>query len=162
MSILKTVTRITFAAILMATSLAVSAQALGYGAPISTELAKKVTAAALVEARKNNWIMAVAIADPAGIPVYFERMDGVQNVAHDVAAAKARSAALFKRPTKIFQDEVAAGGLGLRYLSLPGVVAADGGVPLVFDGKIIGAIGVSGGSNVQDGQVALAGAAALK
>jgi uncharacterized protein GlcG (DUF336 family) len=88
-------------------------------------------------------------------------MDGTQHAAQDVAPAKARSAAAFRRATKAFQDDVAAGGLGLRYLSLPGVVAADGGVPLVIDGKIVGAIGISGGSNVQDGQVAAAGVAAL-
>ena len=76
--------------------------------------------------------------------------------------AKARSAALFRRATKAFQDDLAAGGHGLRYLSLPGVVAAEGGVPLVIDGKIVGAIGTSGGTYAQDGQVAVAGAAALK
>ena len=146
----------------MASAFEVSAQALPYGAPISIDNAKKVSAAVLAEARKNNWTMAVAITDPAGVLVYFERMDGTQNAAQDVAPAKARSAALFRRPTKGFQDDVAAGGLGLRYLSLPGVVAADGGVPLVIDGKIVGAIGISGGSNVQDGQVAMAGVAALQ
>ena len=152
----------TIVAILVASAFEVSAQALPYGVPISIDNAKKVSAAALGEARKNNWTMAVAITDPAGVLVYFERMDGTQNAAQDVAPAKARSAALFRRPTKGFQDDVAAGGVGLRYLSLPGVVAADGGVPLVIDGRIVGAIGISGGTNVQDGQVALAGVAALQ
>jgi glc operon protein GlcG len=151
----------TVAAIAVGASFGACAQALLYGAPIPMDSAKKVSAAAMAEARKNNWTMAVAITDPAGILVYYERMDGAQNAAQDVAPAKARSAALFRRPTKAFQDDVAAGGLGLRYLSLPGVVAADGGIPLVLDGKIVGAIGISGGSNVQDGQVAAAGAAAL-
>ena len=150
------------AAVLALFALGASAQALTYGAPISTENAKKAATAAIAEARKNNWTMAVAITDPAGTLVYYERMDGVQYAAPEVAPAKARSAALFRRATKGFQDDVAAGGMGLRYLSLPGVVAADGGVPLVIDSRIVGAIGISGGTNVQDGQVAVAGAAALQ
>lgn len=154
--------RAMIAAIVAASAFEASAQALPYGAPISIDNAKKVSAAALVEARKNNWTMAVAITDPSGTLVYFERMDGGQYAAPEVAPAKARSAALFRRPTKAFQDDVAAGGLGLRYLTLPGVVAADGGVPLVIDGKIVGAIGTSGGTGAQDGQVAVAGAAALQ
>jgi len=158
---LKPIALVMTAAVLVSSAFGVCAQAQQYGAPISMDIAKKASAAALAEARKNNWTMAVAITDPAGILVYYERMDGTQNAAQDVAPAKARSAALFRRPTKAFQDDVAAGGLGLRYLSLPGVVAADGGVPLVLEGKIVGAIGISGGSNVQDGQVAVAGAAAL-
>jgi glc operon protein GlcG len=162
LSTLKSIIKATIAALLAASAFGVSAQALPYGAAISMENAKKVSAAALAEARKNNWTMAVAITDSAGILLYFERMDGGQNAAQDVAPAKARSAALFRRPTKAFQDDLAAGGVGLRYLSLPGVVAADGGVPLVIDGKIVGAIGVSGGTYAQDGQVALAGAAALQ
>jgi glc operon protein GlcG len=162
LSRLKLIIQTTITAILAAVAFQVSAQALPYGAPISTDNAKKVSAAALAEARKNNWTHAVAITDPAGILVYFERMDGTQNAAQDVAPAKARSAALFKRATKAFQDDVASGGQGLRYLSLPGVVAAEGGVPLVIDGKIVGAIGTSGGTYAQDGQVAVAGAAALK
>jgi uncharacterized protein GlcG (DUF336 family) len=150
------------AAIVVTFAVVVAAQALPYGAAISIENARKVSTAAVAEARKNNWAMAVAVTDPAGILVHYERMDGTQNAAQDVAPAKARSAALFRRATKGFQDDVAAGGAGLRYLSLPGVVAADGGVPLVIDGKIVGAIGISGGTNVQDGQVAAAGAAALQ
>lgn len=152
----------TIAVVLLASAFEVSAQALSYGAAISIDNAKKVSAAAMAEARKNNWTMAVAITDPAGILLYFERMDGGQNAAQEVATAKARSAALFRRPTKAFQDDVAAGGQGLRYLSLPGVVAAEGGIPLVIDGRIVGAIGTSGGTYMQDGQVATAGAAALK
>jgi glc operon protein GlcG len=162
LSKLKSIIEATIAAILVASAFEISAQALPYGAPISIDNAKKVSAAALAEARKNNWTQAVAITDPAGILIYFERMDGAQNAAQDVAPAKARSAALFRRPTKAFQDDVAAGGIGLRYLSLPGVVAAEGGVLLVIDGKIVGAIGISGGTYAQDGQVALAGAAALQ
>jgi len=161
-STLKLAVQTTIAALLLTSAFQVSAQALPYGIPISSDNAKKVSAAALAEAVKNKWTMAVAITDPAGVLVYFERMDGTQNAAQDVAPAKARSAAMFKRATKAFQDDVAAAGVGLRYLSLPGVVAAEGGVPLVIEGRIVGAIGVSGGSYAQDGQVAVAGAAALK
>jgi len=162
LSKLKLIIQAGIATILVASAFEVCAQALPYGTPLSTENAKHVSAAALAEAKKNKWTMAVAITDPAGILVYFERMDGTQNAVQDVAIAKARSAALFRRPTKAFQDDVAAGGLGLRYLTLPGVVAAEGGIPLVIDGKIVGAIGTSGGTYAQDGQVAMAGVAALK
>jgi len=133
-----------------------------YGAPISLEDAKKAAAAALAEARKNNWAMAVAVVDIGGDLVYFEKMDGTQTGSVNVALGKARSAALFKRPTKVFQDIVAGGGNGLRILRLEGAVPIEGGVPLLMDGKIVGAIGLSGGTSDQDGQCAKAGAEALK
>ena len=133
-----------------------------YGAPVSLESAKKAAAAAVAEARKNNWTMAVAITDTAGDLVYFEKMDGTQTGSVNVAIGKARSAALFKRPSKVFQDVVAAGGGGLRILGLEGAVPIEGGLPLVMDGKIVGAIGLSGGAADQDGQCAKAGADALK
>jgi len=133
-----------------------------YGMAISLDNAKKAAAPALAEARKNNWAMAVAIVDTAGNLVYFEKMDETQTGSVAVAIAKARSAALFKRPTKAFQDTLAAGGEGLRILKLENAVAVDGGVPLVMDDKIVGAIGLSGGTSQQDGQCAQAGANALK
>ena len=133
-----------------------------YGVPISLESAKKAAAAAVAEARKNNWTMAVAITDAAGDLVYFEKMDGTQTGSVAVAIGKARSAALFKRPSKVFQDVLAGGGGGLRILGLEGAVPIDGGLPLVMDGKIVGAIGLSGGTSDQDGQVAKAGADTLK
>ncbi len=117
---------------------------------------------ALAEAVRNGLTMAVAIVDTAGYLVYFEKMDGTQTGSVDVAIAKARSAALFKRPTKAFQDTVAAGGEGLRVLGLPGAVPVEGGIPLLNDGRIIGAIGVSGGTSTEDGLCAQAGAAALR
>ena len=126
------------------------------------DTAKKVAAPALAEATKNNWTMAVAIVDPAGILVYYEKLDNTQLGSAEVAVEKARSATLFKRPTKAWQDTLAAGGAGLRVLQINGVVAVEGGVPLVIDGKIVGAIGVSGGTSDQDGQCAKAGADALK
>jgi len=133
-----------------------------YGAPISVDNAKKAAAAAVAEARKNNWTMAVAVIDPGGALVYFEKMDGTQTGSVNVALGKARSAALYKRPTKVWQDVVAAGGGGLRVLSLEGIVPSDGGIPLVVDGKIVGAIGLSGGTADQDGQCAKAGADSVK
>jgi glc operon protein GlcG len=132
-----------------------------YTPPVAVENAKKAAAAALAEARANNWSMAVAVVDPAGFLVYFERMDGTQNGSVAVAQAKARSAALFKRPTKAFQDMLAAGGEGMRVLALEGAVPIDGGLPIIVDGAVIGAIGLSGGTSAQDGQCAKAGVAAL-
>jgi glc operon protein GlcG len=131
-----------------------------YGLPITIERAKKVATPALAEARRNQWTMAVAIVDTAGDLVYFEKMDATQVGSVDVAIDKARSAARFKRPTRAFQDTLAGGGEGLRVLALKGAVAVEGGVPIVIDGKIVGAIGVSGGTSQQDGQCARAGAGA--
>lgn len=134
----------------------------GYGMSIGIDNAKKAAAAALAEARKNNFTMAIAIVDTAGMLVYFEKMDGTQNGSVNVAIEKARSAALFKRPTKAFQDNVAQGGAGLRILGLPGAVPVEGGIPLVEGGRIVGAIGASGGTSDQDGLCAQAGANVLK
>src|SRR5262250_1583806 len=132
-----------------------------YGMPIALESAKKAAAAAVAEARKNGWTMAVAVTDPAGELVYFEKMDGTQTGSVTVAIAKSRSAALFKRSTKTFQDTLAGGGEGLRVLKLENAVPVEGGLPLIVGGKIIGAIGLSGGTSQQDGQCAQAGANAL-
>jgi glc operon protein GlcG len=129
-----------------------------YGLPINLENAKKAAAPALAEASKNNWTVAVAIVDTGGYLVYFEKIDNTQLGSANVAIEKARSAALFKRPTKVFQDGLAAGGDGLRFLRLEGAVPTEGGIPLLMDGKIVGAIGVSGGTSQQDGQCAKAGA----
>ena len=143
-------------------SVALAQAPMSYGATITLESAKKAAAPAVAEATRNNWAMAVAIVDTAGNLVYFEKMDGTQTGSVAVAIEKARSAALFKRPTKAFQDTLAAGGEGLRILKISGAVPVEGGVPLVVDGKIIGAVGVSGGTSQQDGQCAAAGAAGLK
>ena len=128
-----------------------------YGSAITVAAAKKVAAAALAEAQKNTWAMAVAIVDTGGHLVYFEKMDGTQTGSVTVAQKKARSAALFKRPTKAFQDTLAAGGDGLRVLGIRGAVPVEGGLPIVIDGAIVGAIGMSGGTSQQDGQCAQAG-----
>ena len=133
-----------------------------YGMPIALDAAKKAAGAAVAEARKNNWNMAIAIVDTGGHLVYFEKMDNTQIGSVNVAIEKARSAALFRRPTKVFQDGVAAGGEGLRLLRLEGAVPIDGGVPITVGGRITGGIGISGGSGEQDGQVARAGADFVK
>lgn len=133
-----------------------------YGVPIGLDDAKKAAGAGLAEARRNNWTMAAAVVDTGGHLVYFEKMDGTQTGSVAVAIAKSRSAALFMRPTKAFQEMLAAGGDGLRAFGLEAAIPVEGGVPLVRDGKIVGAIGLSGGSSSQDGQCARAGADALK
>ena len=133
-----------------------------YGPPINLENAKRFAVPALAEAAKNGWTMAVAVVDPGGNLVYFEKMDNTQLASVEVAIEKARSAALFKRPTKALQDTLAAGAEGLRVLRLAGAVPAEGGVPIVMEGNIVGAIGVSGGTYQQDGQCAKAAVDAIK
>jgi len=133
-----------------------------YGLPITVEDAKKAAAPALAEAAKNNWKVAVAVVDPGGNLVYYEKMDNTQLASTNISIDKARSAARFKRPTKAFQDALAAGGEGLRVLGLEGAVPVEGGFPLVMDGKIVGGIGVSGATSAQDAQCSKAGADSLK
>jgi uncharacterized protein GlcG (DUF336 family) len=151
------------AALLLCTLVGVVAQMPNpYGMPISNDAAKKAAAAALAEAAKNKWNMAVAVVDPSGVLVYYEKMDNTQLGSADVAIGKARTAALFKRPTKAMQDVLAAGGDGLRILGLHNATPIEGGTPLVADGKIVGAIGVSGATSSQDAQCAKAGADTVK
>ena len=150
------------AVVVLACATVATTQTMSYGPSITAEAAKKIAVPALAEARKNSWTMAIAIVDTAGDLVYFEKMDDTQVGSTEVAVAKARSAARFKRPTKAFQDALAAGGEGLRILALQGAVPVEGGIPLVVGGKIVGAIGASGGTSQQDGVVAQAGASALK
>ena len=121
-----------------------------YGPPVGVEDAKRVAAAAVAEAKKNNWLMAVAVVDPSGTLVYYEKMDNTQTGSAQVAIDKARTSALFKRPSKVFEDLVAGGGTGLRFLDLPGAMPIGGGIPLITNNHIIGAIGVSGDSSDHD------------
>lgn len=121
--------------------------------------AKQIAAAASKEAQENQWNMVIAIVDDGGHPLYLERMDGVQVGSVQVAIEKARSAALFKRATKVFEDAVQGGRQVL--MTLPGAVPVEGGIPLAVRGQVIGAVGVSGGTSTEDGAVAQAGAAAL-
>jgi uncharacterized protein GlcG (DUF336 family) len=133
-----------------------------YGVSISTDSARQVAAAAVAESQKNRFKMAIAIVDTGGHLVYFERMQDTQTGSVELAIEKARTSALFRRPTKLFQDGVASGGEGLRLLRLTGAIPIDGGMPIVQDGKLIGAIGISGGSGDQDGHIAKAGASAVR
>jgi uncharacterized protein GlcG (DUF336 family) len=134
---------------------------LQYGPPISLALAKQVVAAAEVEALQNGWAMVIAVADSTGHLVVLHKMDHAQFGSIAIAQSKAFTAVNFKRSSKIFEDAVAAGGLGVRLLSAPGLCALEGGLPLLSDGRIIGAIGVSGAQSTEDGQVAAAGARVL-
>jgi glc operon protein GlcG len=131
-----------------------------YGTPITLEQAKKVAAGAEAEAKKNNWNMTIAIAEPSGSLVYLQKMDGAPYASVNVAPDKARSAAMYRNPTKAFEDRLAAGQSYI--LTLRGAMPVEGGLPIVVDGRMIGAIGVSGGSAQQDGIAAKAGAEALK
>jgi glc operon protein GlcG len=132
------------------------------GPALSVETAKKAAAAALAEARKNGWLMVVAVVDPNGTLVYYEKMDNTQLGSAEVAIDKARASALYKRPTKALQDALTSGGAGLRVLALKGAEPVEGGLPIIVDGKLVGAIGLSGDVSEHDGQCAAAGVGALK
>ena len=129
-----------------------------YGSPISLDAAKKVMTAAETEAVKNNWPMAIVILDSTGHTVMLHKLDNTQYGSIRVAEDKAQTALDFRRPSKVFEDLVAQGGIGMRTLGLRGATPIEGGFPIIVDGKIIGAIGASGGTAPQDGQVAKAGA----
>jgi glc operon protein GlcG len=131
-----------------------------YGPPISLERAQAAIIAAVAEAKKRNWKMNVAVADSGGNLVAFQRMDGAMLASIQIAEHKARAAATFRRPTKVFEDGVNL--MHLNYLlAFDGVIASRGGIPLIENGSIIGAIGVSGGADSQDEIVSNAGAAVV-
>src|SRR6516225_8060643 len=129
-----------------------------YGPPITLEAAKKVMAAAEAEAVKNNWSMAIVILDSTGHMVMLHKLDNTQYGSIGIAEDKANTALNFRRPSKVFEDLVAQGGIGMRTLGLRGATPLEGGVPIIADGKIVGAVGVSGATAQQDGQVAKVGA----
>ena len=133
-----------------------------YGESVTLETAKKIVAASEAFAKEKKWPVVIVIVDTGGNLVLLNKLDNTQIGSIDVAIGKAKTANNFKRPTKVFEDAVAGGGIGLRVLSLPNAVAIEGGEPIVIDGKIVGAIGVSGVQANQDGEVAKAGLAALK
>jgi glc operon protein GlcG len=133
-----------------------------YGAPIDLALAKRAMAAAEAEATRNSWAVAIAIIDTSGDLVMLQRLDNTNLSSTRIARGKARTALEFRRPTKALEEAIAAGGPGLRLLAIEGVTPIEGGLPLLVDGKIIGAIGVSGGAAYQDAQVGKAGADAIK
>ncbi len=126
---------------------------------LSLDGAKRMAAAAEAEALRNQWPVAIAVVDAFGGLVYFQRIDGTQPASLDIAVQKARTAARFKRPSKVLEDAVAAGRTGL--LGVGDMLPLEGGIPVTLDGEVIGAIGVSGVTSQQDAQVAQAGLAAL-
>ena len=132
-----------------------------YGAPITLDQAKRVMAAAELEAAKNSWAVAITILDSGGNMVMFHKGDNTQLSGISTSAGKARTALEFKLPSKALDDAIAAGGAGMRLLALKDITPLEGGIPVIVDGKIIGAIGVYGALSSQDAQVAKAGADAL-
>lgn len=129
-----------------------------YGPPITLDLALRVIDRAHQEALAHGWQMVFAVVDSTDHLVALHRMDGVHHASIRVAQGKASTAVNFKRPTKVFEDAIAAGGAGVSLLALEGMVPMEGGIPLLQDGRIVGAIGVSGVKSTEDGMVAQAGA----
>ena len=134
-------------------------QAQSYGTDITVEVAKKVAAGTVAECAKNNWRVAVAVVDTHGTLVYFERIDDTQYGSVDIAIKKANAAARFRRSTRAFVDAITK--FGPAVMTLPGMIASPGGLPIVSGGKIIGAVGVSGVTGDQDEQCAKAGISSL-
>jgi len=125
-----------------------------YGPAVNIGAAKKIAAGVLAECQKNQWNVAVAVVDTHGFLVYFERMENTQTASNDIAIGKARAAATYRRPTRVFMDVI---NKAPATATLPGVFASPGGVPIMADGKVIGAVGVSGVTGDQDEQCAKAG-----
>jgi glc operon protein GlcG len=144
-------------------TIAEAANAPPYGEPINTENAKKVAAAAIAEAVKRNWaVFCVAVVGPTGDLIYFEKQDNCQHASTTISQHKARTAARYRRPTVVF-ERLSGRGPFFNYLStLDDVIMSRGGNLIIVGGKIVGAVGVSGGSGAQDDVVSLAGQAALK
>ena len=162
MSVLQGLFKAALTACLALIALAASAQGIvrpPYGTAINLETAKKIGAAAVAEARKNSWNVAVAIVDNHGLLVYYEMLDDTQTASATIALEKARTSATYRRPSKELEDNIASGRVAV--LGLPGATPIEGGLPIVVGGKMIGAIGVSGVTSAQDGMVAKAGVDAL-
>jgi uncharacterized protein GlcG (DUF336 family) len=133
-----------------------------YGPPIGIENARKIMTAAEAEASKNNWAVVIAIIDSGGHLVMLHRADDVQLSSIELSQGKAKTALMFKRPSKVLDEAISSGGMGLRFLALRDIVPLEGGLPILIGGKIAGAIGVSGVLSAQDAQIARAGLEALK
>lgn len=127
----------------------------GYGQSIDTATAKRIAAGVIAECAKNQWNISVAVVDTHGGLLYYERMEDTQYASNDIAIAKAKAAATFRRPTRAFADVINKGGPATA--TLPGVIASPGGNPVFRDGRVVGAVGVSGVTGDQDEQCALAG-----
>jgi len=137
-------------------------QPVHYGPSVTLDMAKKAVDAAEAEAKKNGWSMAIVAVSIGGYLIHASTMDQTQFASIGIAQHKARAAAMFRRPTKVFEDRVASGGAGIAALSLDGVIASEGGIPIMKDGKVIGALGCSGGTGAQDGQACKAGVDVIK
>ena len=133
-----------------------------YGESIKLEMAKKLVSAGQAYAKTKQWPMAIAVVDTVGNIVLLEKMDNTQLASIDVAIGKAKTANNFRRPTKVMEEAIAAGGAALRMLAVPGIFPVEGGEPIYLDGKVIGGIGVSGMQPGQDGEVVRAAIASLK
>ena len=127
-----------------------------YGTPVNAAQAKKIAAGVIAECAKNQWNVAVAVVDNHGYLVYFERMDNTQTASMDIAVNKAKTAATYRRPTRVFMDVINKGGPATATLG-GGLTASPGGVPIMVDGKVTGGVGVSGVTGDQDEQCAKAG-----
>ncbi len=132
-----------------------------YGPSITIEQAKQAMVAAEVEAKKHNWPVAISIVDTHGFLVMFEKLDQTQLGSVELSLEKAKTSALYRRPTKVFEDLIAEGGRNMRLTRHPAMII-EGGIPITVEGKIVGAIGVSGVKSDEDAVVAQAGADALK
>lgn len=132
-----------------------------YGPPLTLRQARRILAAAEAKAKRHGWPVAIAIVDSAADIVLLAKLDNTQHSSGGIAAGKARTAVNFRRPTKVFQEGIAKGGEGLRFLGVPGVTPLEGGFPIILKGRIAGGIGVSGVASSQDSEVAQAGLAAL-
>lgn len=126
---------------------------------LSLDGAKKIAAAAEIEAKKNNWNVVIAVVDDGGHLIYLQRLDGTQTGSVDVAIGKAKTSAAFRRPTKAFEDAIAGGRNAI--LGLHGAVPLEGGLPVIIKGQVVGAVGVSGVKSSEDAQIAKAGVDAL-
>jgi len=157
MSLRKTALSLSLA--LFAVTAAAQEQRPSYGTPVTITQAKKIAAGVIAECQKNNWNVAVAIVDPHGGLVYYERMEDTQTASYDISIMKARAAATYRRPTRVFADVIAKSGPAI--MTLPGAIASPGGVPIFVGGKVIGAAGVSGVTGDQDEQCSKAGVAGL-
>jgi uncharacterized protein GlcG (DUF336 family) len=162
MTPLKTIASACLFALLTALPAAAQTVPPPYGPPIGLENARKVMNAAEAEAAGNKWSVVIAILDSGGNLVMLHRGDDVQLSSIEIAQGKAKTALMFKRPTKVLDDAISSGGPGLRFLALRDIVPLEGGLPIVVDGKVVGAIGVSGVLSAQDTQIGRAGIDALK
>lgn len=159
MSALRTITHLLGILLFSVFATTSSAQAQSYGPAVNLATAKKIVARAIAEAQKNNWNVAVAVVDTHGYLVYFEKMDDTQSASVNIAIEKAKTAGMFRRPSRVFEEGVAKGRVAL--LGLSGAMPITGGLPIIIGGKVVGGVGVSGVTSDQDEQCAKAGLAGM-